>query len=165
MDASLNGELISIFPRHESLGVVRHVICDPLADIRVTDLIGCERDWLNWHLLARVRIYLDLGRLVQREHRLKLLSTFAEVLQVDCGVNFGMLLRAIDHIGRHVTTLQLLQHLKEERVQDRPLLTVRIRLDTRVHDVHQAQLVALFYLAHQIVHMFVEVDIEMLLVR
>ena len=72
---------------------------------------------------------------------------------------------AVDGVRGHVAGVELLEYLGEDEVQNVPVLATLVFLNLRVEDVSQHQLVARLDLGVQVVHVLVQVNPKVLLVR
>ena len=82
LDTGLCRKLVSIFPGHQSLCVVRNVISDPLFDVWVGDLVRGECNRGDRHLLASIGIDFDFSWLVKVKDRLEVF-TLANLFDID----------------------------------------------------------------------------------
>ena len=97
------------------------------------------------------------------EDRLKLLFV-TNFLHEHFWINLGMIKCAVDSIGSDVAKLQLIQNFDEQIVEGSPVLTMLIEHDFRIEEVNKAEFVTLLNHLHQVFHVLVIVDSNVLTV-
>ena len=128
-------------------------------------MIRGEANLLDGHLLACIRVNLDLGGLIELEDGLEFVALMANLIQVDFRVDLGVLVCAIDGICVDVAAIELLEHFEEHLIEYAPVLPIAVRSDITVEDVKKRQAVTVLEDAHDVAHMLVQVDVQVLLVR